>query len=498
VFRVLTLVVFFGCTFCTSVAVADLAHGVSSGEITDSSVVIWSRYSRSATMYVAYTEATGVAEVREARTRNSAANDFTAQVTLTKLKPDTQYRYEVSFKSKGKRSKAVAGLFRTAPVASAPADVTLVFSGDLAGQRYCRRPDVGYRIFAPMAQLQADFFVANGDMIYADNDCPENGIEPGWQNIPADFPGVGSPLVNWMDTAAVAEVFNAHWRYNREDQDFQAFLATTPVYVQWDDHEVINDFGAPWDTYPPQAQREGFGNVVAAGRKSLFDYHPITRHSTERDRIYRSFRWGKHVELFILDARSYRSSNADPDTSDKTMLGAAQLAWITDALVSSDATWKIVSSDVPLSVPTGSQADRFGHDAFAGNEEVPGFESELSALLKTLDAADVNNIVFIATDVHSAAQLRYTGDYNGDGDELLFHELIAGPLSAIRGAGIRIDPSFGPEKLYGEGRFFNFATVRIQAGANARLRADVRDELGTIRPGSELVLNPLFTEGVSR
>ena len=38
----------------------------------------------------------------------------------------------------------------------------------------------------------------------------------------------------------------AHWRYNRTDPAFQDFLRTTPMYVQWDDHEVINDFGAAW------------------------------------------------------------------------------------------------------------------------------------------------------------------------------------------------------------------------------------------------------------
>ena len=125
---------FFGSALVSTVAVADVAQGVSAGEITESSAVIWSRYHRAATMYVAYSPATGVSEVLEARTRNDEANDFTAQVTLTDLQPGTQYRYEVSFKSKGKRSNTVAGLFRTAPTASESRDVTLVFSGDLAGE----------------------------------------------------------------------------------------------------------------------------------------------------------------------------------------------------------------------------------------------------------------------------------------------------------------------------------------------------------------------------
>jgi alkaline phosphatase D len=197
------------------------------------------------------------------------------------------------------------------------------------------------------------------------------------------------------------------------------------------------------------------------------------------------------VELFILDARSYRSENKDEDSAEKTMLGKTQLQWLKAGLAASDATWKIISNDVPLSVPTGSRADEYGRDAFASGDMKSGFENELLDLVRSMDAENVLNVVFIATDVHSAAQLRYERDYDGDGDTLLFHELIAGPLSAIRGpTPVTLDPTLGPVMLYGEGGIFNYGTVRISAGNAARLRADIRDELGNVRPGSELTLEP--------
>jgi len=473
----------------------DISHGVASGDVTEQSAVVWSRADGAGVMRVTYGPVLDPADTHTVEAIARADSDFTAQVHLTGLTADTLYRYEVQFLANRSRSGLAGGVFRTAPTRTQARTVALIWSGDLAGQRYCRRADVGFRIFAPMQAFQPDFFVANGDMIYADNDCPAQGIEPGWRNVPDTFPGIGDPGVNWESPTELAEIFNAHWRYNRSDRHFQRFLASVPQYVQWDDHEVINDFGAPWQSYAPQPGRAGYRNVVAAGRKSFLDYHPFDPTTGNVDgarRIFRSFRWGAHVELFILDARSYRSPNTDRDGNAKTMLGAAQLDWLKEGLVASDATWKIISNDVPLSVPTGSRADEFGRDAYANGDLDTGFESELLELVRYMDAKDVRNVVFIATDVHSAAQLRYERDYDGDGDRLLFHELIAGPLSAIKGPGpVPLDATLGPVMLYGEGALFNFGTIRVSSEHGARLSADVRDELGNVRPGSELVLEPL-------
>ena len=103
------------------------------------------------------------------------------------------------------------------------------------------------------------------------------------------------------------------------------------------------------------------------------------------------------------------------------MLGEAQLAWLKAALAVSTATWKIVSTDVPLSIPTGSRPEQLGRDAFAGGASPAGssgtgFERELLDLLAHLDREEVANVVFIATDVHFASQFRYEQDFDGDDD----------------------------------------------------------------------------------
>ena len=109
------------------------------------------------------------------------------------------------------------------------------------------------------------------------------------------------------------------------------------------------------------------------------------------------------------------------------------------------------------------------------------------------DREEVANVVFIATDVHFASQFRYEQDFDGDDDLLLFHELVSGPLSAVRRAApSELDPTLHPVVLYAEGDIFNFGTVRIgEGGPDApTLRTDIRDETGRIRPGSELELSP--------
>ena len=477
-----------------------ITHGVAAGDVTATSAVLWARSSAAAELVFEIDDDPELKAPRRFAAAGDAASDFTVQVTVPGLEPATTYHVRV--RVDGAPEGSDAGSFTTAPVADAAMPVRFVVGGDVGGQSICRHPEQGYGIFRAMAELEPDFFIANGDMIYADNSCPAVG-PGGWPNVPGDFPAVDEPGVDWTDREQVGEIFHAHWRYNRADAHQQDFLRRVPVYAQWDDHEVINDFGAAWSSLPKQPDRPGYPTLVAAGRDAFFAWNPIARHPEEPERIYRSFRWGRDAELFVLDARSYRSFNdlAERPDDPKALLGEAQLDWLIDGLTRPGATWKIVSSDVPLSVPTGSEADLYGRDAFAdgdypwgatGFSARTGFESELLRLTEALDARDVRNVVFVATDVHFAASLRYHLDVDGDGDLLLFHELLSGPLNAAC-APIppRLDPTFRPVTLYAEAGIFNFSYVRVERRSGvAILTADVRDAGGEVRFGSKLKLDP--------
>jgi alkaline phosphatase D len=459
-----------------------ITHGAAVGEVTDRTAVVWARSSAPAEMVVTYGDGL------TARARSEAARDFTARVKLSDLSPGTRYRYHVHFESAGETSETVEGSFKTAPGPEESSASSFVVAGDLGGHGFCREAASGYAFFDRMRELNPDFFIANGDLIYADSDCPEARPDGG-KNIPGDFRRIDDPAVDWTDAASVREIYLAHWRYNRADPSFQRFLLEVPTYSQWDDHEVINDFGAPWPRLAAAPERQGYLNLVRAGREALFDFHPLWPNEEEPDRIYRSFRWGSSLELFLLDARSYRSANDREDSKEKTLLGRAQLDWLKKGLSSSTATWKIVSSDVPLSIPTGSRAEIYGRDAFADGDPAgaprTGSETELRELLTHLDREKVRNVVVVVTDVHFATSLRYEIDLDSDGKPLLFHELVTGPLSAVMLPPKTPDSTFAPRVLYVEGGIFNFGFARVDG---EELVYEVRDISGRVRDGSRLTL----------
>jgi alkaline phosphatase D len=527
----------------------EITHGIASGDVTDKSAIIWSRVNNQpAQMNVEYDTNANFTDPLSKTAQANSTTDFTAHAKLDNLQPDTQYYYRVWFTGSelgndtnssinndlsatpNAVEQVEIGTFRTAPssnLTSNSSDLSFIWSADLGGQNYCRNAnDGGYSVFKSMQSLDPDFFIANGDMIYADGACPAQGPiffnntnnqTITWTNIAGNFKSIADPSVDWNNITEVKSIFLEHWKYNRNDTYFKEFLRNVSMYSQWDDHEIINDFGSKWLYWNLfSIGREGYPNIVKEGTDAFLYYSPldidnITSNDTARDRdghIYRSFNWGKNLDLFIIDARSYRSQNhiADTPDSNKTMLGDKQLEWLKQELINSNATWKVISSDVPISIPTGSNTSILGRDGWAtGNETnnysyYTGFERELTDLLGFIDEQDIRNIVFITTDVHFPAFIRYNFDLNNDGNTTEIYELVSGPLSAFR-LGVPfpiLDETFNPTLLYGEGNIFNFGYIRIddrrgeneQDNGKPHLMADIRDENGIIRPGSMLDLAP--------
>lgn len=112
---------------------------------------------------------------------------------------------------------------------------------------------------------------------------------------------------------------------------------------------------------------------------------------------YYSFRAGA-LEVWVLDERRWRSPVGDPDTEAKTILGAAQRAWLQDALVESDAPWKLVCSPCPLFEPTN-------RDSCWGD----GFTAERDAILAFVDANVGGRVVWVTGDSHSPAVIERPG-----------------------------------------------------------------------------------------
>ena len=398
---------------------------VTAGDVTDTGAVLWLRGSTPGQLTVRHGPAGG--ESSRTDVTVGAATDLTAKVRLGGLAPATRHRYVVT-----QGGARVEGEFLTAPAPDAAVPVTFTWSGDLGGRAKCRHVTDGYPIFRALGKFKADFFLFVGDTIYADQPCAGPDRVPGYGFVARTLPQ-----------------FRAKHLYNRSDPWVQEYFRGVSVYAIWDDHEVRNDFSGSTDRLMP------------IGREAFLDYFPILPPADEPGRLHRSVRWGRLLELFILDTRQYRSPNSDPDGPGKTMLGAAQKRWLIDRVTASTATWKVVVTSVSLSVPTGRTArDSWSNANILGfpEENATGFAVERDAILRALREARVKNLVFLAADVHHAELLRHHPT-----PEWSFHEFIAGPLSASLGRPRPVDSGLNPRSLYGLGGIENFGEVTIDS-----------------------------------
>jgi alkaline phosphatase D len=413
---------------------------VAVGDTTATSAVLWARGLAEGQLRVAYGLA-GAAPDATASLAVTRARDLTGKVGLVGLRPATRYAYRVE----GDGATA-GGEFVTAPAPDAPGPVTFVWSGDLGSSGFCRRNEGGYRVFTAMAAQRPDFFLFVGDTIYADHRCRGPEMVPG-----GDF------------VARTLPEFHRKYRYSREDAAMGSFLAATSVSAIWDDHEVRNDFSGSTDPLMP------------SGRQAFLDYWPILPPVEEPTRLYRSVRWGRLLEVFILDTRQYRSPNSELDGPGKTMLGPAQRRWLIEGVAASTALWKVVVSTVSLSVSTGKASrDSWSNATLWGipEENSTGFAVERDAILRAWAGRGVKNLVFIVADVHHAELIRHQPT-----PRLSLHEFIAGPLSASPGRPRALDAALNPRSLFARGGVNNFGLVQVEP---ALLTVRIVDEGGAV------------------
>eukprot|EP00877_Chromochloris_zofingiensis_P014838 jgi/Chrzof1/9608/Cz04g09160.t1 len=243
--------------------------------------------------------------------------------------------------------------------------------------------------------------------------------------------------------ANTLEEFRQNWLYNHFDAKYNTLSRTAASYVEWDDHEVTNNW------YPGEAMpRSGSppADVLAVrGRQAFDEYNPITPGRL----IYGSFKHGKHLEVFLVDMRTYRGPNPQGNSTTLVeMFGQEQFNWLKTSLKNSKATWKVISIDDPLAYSTGGPGD---WDAFGqNNPAILGREFQLKELLAFINRQRIKGVVFITADVHMASAIEYsparaTGGFT---DYKPFWEIVVGPCHAGSFNAPPLDSSFGPEHKF--------------------------------------------------
>ena len=425
--------------------------GVQTGDPLTDRAILWARSDRAARLHVEWDTTDRFRQVRRLQSAvTTDASAFTTHLDLTDLPAGQDIWYRLRYESAelpGVFSEPLVGTFRTAPRRAR--SVRVAWSGDMVGQGWgIDASRGGLRIYDALRRAQPDVFVHSGDNIYADQPLlPEVTLDDGtiWRNLITD----GKAKV-----AETLDEYRGAFAYNLLDGHAQQFGANVPVIAQWDDHEVVDNwFHELVLANDPRYTEKRVRVLAERAKKAFFEFLPIRRHATEAGRIYRQFRYGPLMELFVVDLRSYRganSANRQPASSAAAAIfGETQLQWLTNALRSSTAVWKVIASDMPIGLVVPDRM-RDGERNFEGIANADGGaplgrELEVAQLLEALQAASVENVVWITADVHYAAAHHYAPERAQFTRFNPFWEFVAGPMHAGTFGPNALDRTFGPE-----------------------------------------------------
>lgn len=428
------------------------SFGVAAGEVTSHSAQLWARANQPGLVtFKVSSDRDFRRVVRFGFVFASRFNDLTVQRKVHFLKSDTRYWYR--FNRFFGRSSAV-GSFRTAPRSTENKTIRFAWTGD-----YDATPAVGqtqpfwnnFQIFQRMQAENNHFNIALGDTIYSDSEVPGR-LNPVALTVPQKW---------------------SKYKTNLGQARLSNLRGATGFYSHWDDHEFINDFSRFENVFSSGTINGQL--LYQRGAKAFTDYAPVE--FSQRDGIYRTKRWGKNLELFFLDQRSFRSAKADatgvcdnpPGESDlaptapqerrdffslivpslaepvspaclaairdprRTFLGERQLQRFFHDVRTSNARFKVIVNEMPIMQYYVLPYDRW-----------EGYEAERQRVLRGLQG--VKNVVFLTTDVHATLEndarlqtLEPGGPVNSG-----IRDVIVGPAATANFA-LEIDDATGIE-----------------------------------------------------
>lgn len=391
------------------------AHGVASGDPLADRVILWTRV----TPTPAATAGSGRGPATTVRWEMSPSKDFstvassgtattdasrdhTVKVDAGGLAPKTRYWYRFRVLD-GPAAGAVSpvGRTRTAP-AAADAVARVRF-----GVASCSNWEAGY--FGAYRELarrtDLDAVVHLGDYIY------EYGA--------GEYTGKHGPVRTHRpahDIVSLADYRIRHAQY-KTDPDLQAAHAAHPFICTWDDHESAdNAYKSGAENHDPTTQGP-WPVRRAAAERAYYEWMPVRPQVTDTGRhLYRRLRYGKLLELSMLDLRTYRDKQAPisprVDSPRTSITGRAQMQWLTGGIETSDTTWQIIGNPVMISPilvpPLGAERASILTELIglprggvpANTDAWDGYTADRNRLLSAIDRSGRRNAVFITGDIH--------------------------------------------------------------------------------------------------
>jgi alkaline phosphatase D len=379
----------------------DFPQGVCAGDPDSRGALLWTRY-------------TGTGALRlELWPRGDPATRLVFPVTPTDegialvrvedLAAGTWWHYAfVGSKADGEVSRSEEGRFRTALAADALAPLRIGASS-CADQEYPLTP------FSRVAdELECDVFLMLGDNLYADG-------------------------------AKTLDEYRQKWREALARRPTQRLRASTGLISTWDDHEIVNNATGELD--PAQIQ---------AARTATFEYQPWRESGASPGRLWRSIRWGRTVEFFVLDCRSERA----PSTGQ--YMSREQLDWLKAGLAASPARFKLVLNSVPISNYPGA------FFALTLDDRWQGYPAERTELLEFIEGRNIPGVLWLTGDFHMGV----AGRVSATGPGSTMREIAAGPAGQFA----------NPSPSYPAPPQFDFATAEHNVAV-----LDLDPAAGTVR-----------------
>lgn len=380
-----------------SLPVADLApfyHGVASGDPLEDRVVIWTRVTPEGieeeiggTWRMALdTAMTDVVTSGDFTT--TIDEDFTVKIDADGLSPNTCYYYD--FETNGAYS--VRGRTKTLPV------------GDVDHLRFavvsCSNYEHGYfNAYKHLAERNdIDAVLHLGDYIYEYEVGGFSAFLEDRQNEP----------VNEILTIEDYRTRHSHYKL---DPDLMRVHQQHPFITIWDDHEFANNAWFGGAQNHQDWEGDWFERKLNAWQ-SYFEWMPV------RDQpdymVRKTFEFGTLAKIYFLDTRIEARDEQllpgapDLDSPDRTLLGDAQKAWLSDEMAESDAQWNIFAQQVMM-----APLEALGLEL--NTDQWDGYQADRDWMYNKVIENSLSNFIVLTGDIHTAwANNLPTDNYNED------------------------------------------------------------------------------------
>lgn len=402
------------------------SHGVASGEPSQNSVLLWTRYvsdrAESKLDVEVWEEGKPSLIVSGGQTTASPARDHTAKLVVKNLEPGKRYHYRF-IAADG--TKSPIGRTRTLPTGNVNKFRMAVFS--------CSNLPYGWFNAYAHAGAADDFDVVLhlGDYLYE--------YQRGYYPLAKD--AVAERLIEPANEMVALADYRLRYASYRSDPDLQKLHAMHPMIAMWDDHEFANDAYAT-GAQNHQASEGDWAARKMAAERAYREWMPVRDRT---DDIYWSrYAIGNLAEIQLTESRvsarskqpSFGQPTGDPaevmrqlkafaagplHDKDRTMLGERQEQWLAERFTAKGKRWNIWAQQTivgSLVQPQGLEnwlapdslpfiKDRVLRGAVAAKAGIPSnmdaWDGYPAARAKALAAAQAGNadLVVLTGDTHN-------------------------------------------------------------------------------------------------